>query len=690
MHTSLANRMPGAGPPRVKGGRSIYNVTWGSRVRLECTAEGDPVPEITWWRDDRKVGQSVVPARVLSGHRWLQHAYTAWCGSWIGRSWVTGSRCWNSTPRRACLLSAARPACYSTSRARPPRTTTSTSRPPSKRINGGRKKPGWCVSPEEGEEEDKQPSPSPPIEGYCAPYTGQVCKSYLQGAMVYYNMTPEVPEVPINEQITQSLWSELIKPLREPCRTAAGALLCLYAFPLCEWVGGVAVPKPLCHEDCIATQEAFCHIEWAMIEDNKQRGLYFQSRGHFRLPDCHTLPRKQSSKTVCSSAHLTDFKMDEVTTECLVGKGRFYQGNKNVTKQGIPCQYWDSQEPHSHNRPPKVFPEVLNSENYCRNAGGEEPMPWCYTMDPTVRWQHCDIPRCENASQLLEDNPDLVDLFDPPAEPIFSPSFILIICAFSLAGIVVVLGMLVVGRRLHHRHYTPTPRHPTDLVDLDKLPSNMAYHRTAAPLNPRLEALEYSRNNIIYIRDIGQGAFGRVFQAKAPGLLASSEFTMVAVKMLKDEASEDLQTDFEREACLMAEFDHPNIVKLLGVCAVGKPMCLLFEYMGKGDLNEYLRSCSPSNYIVRSNGNVFSDVRLTHLDLANIARQIAAGMVYLSERKFVHRDLATRNCLVNDQMVVKISDFGLSQKIYHANYYKGGEHDAIPIRWMPLESILYS
>lgn len=77
--------------------------------------------------------------------------------------------------------------------------------------------------------------------------------------------------------------------------------------------------------------------------------------------------------------------------------------------------------------------------------------------------------------------------------------------------------------------------------------------------------------------------------------------------MLKNEATDDLQTDFEREACLLAEFDHPNIVKLLGVCAVGKPMCLLFEYMGRGDVSEFLRSCSPSNYILRSaeNGNIF-------------------------------------------------------------------------------------
>lgn len=166
---------------------------------------------------------------------------------------------------------------------------------------------------------------------------------------------------------------------------------------------------------------------------------------------------------------------------------------------------------------------------------------------------------------------------------------------------------------------------------------------------------------------------------------------MVAVKMLKDEATDEQQTDFEREACLMAEFDHANIVRLIAVCAIGKPMCLLFEFMGRGDLNAFLRSCSPSNYIVRAPGvDIFNDTRLTHIDLLNISKQIAAGMVYLSERKFVHRDLATRNCLVNDDMVVKIADFGLSQKMYTSNYYKGNDHDAIPIRWMPLESLLYN
>lgn len=135
-----------------------------------------------------------------------------------------------------------------------------------------------------------------------------------------------------------------------------------------------------------------------------------------------------------------------------------------------------------------------------------------------------------------------------------------------------------------------------------------------------------------------------------------------------------------------------------GVCAVGKPMCLLFEYMAFGDLNEFLRSMSPHTGRSLSPGDLPSQAQasspgpppLSPAEQLCIARQVAAGMAYLSERKFVHRDLATRNCLVGENMVVKIADFGLSRNIYSADYYKANENDAIPIRWMPPESIFYN
>ncbi|XP_074022452.1 muscle, skeletal receptor tyrosine-protein kinase isoform X3 [Numenius arquata] len=290
----------------------------------------------------------------------------------------------------------------------------------------------------------------------------------------------------------------------------------------------------------------------------------------------------------------------------------------------------------------------------------------------------------------------------PPFSPTYSMTVIIsIISSFALVIIFGIVTLVCCRQRKQWKNKkreseTPTlTTLPSELL-LDRLHPNPMYQRMPLLLNPKLLSLEYPRNNIEYVRDIGEGAFGRVFQARAPGLLPYEPFTMVAVKMLKEEASADMQADFQREAALMAEFDNPNIVKLLGVCAVGKPMCLLFEYMAYGDLNEYLRDRSPRNLCSLVHGSLDARTRLPNplalccTSQLCIAKQVAAGMAYLSERKFVHRDLATRNCLVGENMVVKIADFGLSRNMYSADYYKANENDAIPIRWMPPESIFYN
>ena len=281
-------------------------------------------------------------------------------------------------------------------------------------------------------------------------------------------------------------------------------------------------------------------------------------------------------------------------------------------------------------------------------------------------------------------------------QPRFTLDVILIITI--IASVVVIVMGLIAGLCYHvftHNRsvrYNATPQEDLD-IDIEKLPQNQSYHlmKEKAHLNPKLETLEYPRNDIVYIRDIGQGAFGRVFKAKAPSI-GKEDFTLIAVKMLKEDASDDLQSDFEREASLMANFSHPNIVKLLGVCAIGKPMCLLFEFMSKGDLNEFLRRCSPEHYITHSHSDLFGYevANIDLVDLLYISKQISSGMVYLSTKGYVHRDLATRNCLVSEDLTVKISDFGLARSVHSVEYYKGTENDAIPIRWMPLEAILYN
>ena len=65
-----------------------------------------------------------------------------------------------------------------------------------------------------------------------------------------------------------------------------------------------------------------------------------------------------------------------------------YRGNVATTKNGLECQRWDSQEPHDHN-----FSDL--EENYCRNPDGSDGA-WCYTTDPDVRWELCDVPTCDD------------------------------------------------------------------------------------------------------------------------------------------------------------------------------------------------------------------------------------------------------------------------------------------------------
>lgn len=74
--------------------------------------------------------------------------------------------------------------------------------------------------------------------------------------------------------------------------------------------------------------------------------------------------------------------------------------------------------------------------------------------------------------------------------------------------------------------------------------------------------------------------------------------------------------------------------------------------------------------VLMADGQVLQQAELTQSQMLHIAQQIAAGMVYLASQHFVHRDLATRNCLVGENLLVKIGDFGMSRDVYSTDYYR--------------------
>lgn len=123
----------------------------------------------------------------------------------------------------------------------------------------------------------------------------------------------------------------------------------------------------------------------------------------------------------------------------------------------------------------------------------------------------------DNSSSIVVEDADLIEMLSPASEPFLNTTLVLILgstAVTTLALLVLIIGLCVRIHKYGHRHgYNTSPTNDVQ-IDLDKLPSNQSYHCTGMKLNPVLETLEYPRNDIIYIRDIGQGAFGRVFQVR--------------------------------------------------------------------------------------------------------------------------------------------------------------------------------
>ncbi|XP_019722724.1 BDNF/NT-3 growth factors receptor isoform X3 [Hippocampus comes] len=230
------------------------------------------------------------------------------------------------------------------------------------------------------------------------------------------------------------------------------------------------------------------------------------------------------------------------------------------------------------------------------------------------------------------------------------------------------------------------------IIGMTKIPviENPQYFRSSNSLLKTDTFVHHiKRHNIVLKRELGEGAFGKVFLAECYNLSPDQEKILVAVKTLK-EASENARKDFHREAELLTNLQHEHIVTFYGVCVESEPLIMVFEYMKHGDLNKFLRAHGP-DAVLMAEGQTTRPVELTQSQMLHIAQQIASGMVYLASQHFVHRDLATRNCLVGENLLVKIGDFGMSRDVYSTDYYRVGVggHTMLPIRWMPPESIMY-
>ncbi|XP_011721769.2 tyrosine-protein kinase Fer isoform X6 [Macaca nemestrina] len=166
---------------------------------------------------------------------------------------------------------------------------------------------------------------------------------------------------------------------------------------------------------------------------------------------------------------------------------------------------------------------------------------------------------------------------------------------------------------------------------------------------------------------LGKGNFGEVYK----GTLKDK--TSVAVKTCKEDLPQELKIKFLQEAKILKQYDHPNIVKLIGVCTQRQPVYIIMELVSGGDFLTFLRRKKDE---------------LKLKQLVKFSLDAAAGMLYLESKNCIHRDLAARNCLVGENNVLKISDFGMSRQEDGGVYSSSGLKQ-IPIKWTAPEALNY-
>ncbi|XP_054544350.1 mast/stem cell growth factor receptor Kit isoform X2 [Talpa occidentalis] len=316
-----------------------------------------------------------------------------------------------------------------------------------------------------------------------------------------------------------------------------------------------------------------------------------------------------------------------------------------------------------------------------------------------------------------------------------------------LIGFVIAAGMMCIIVMILTYKYLQKPMYEVQWKVVEEINGNNYVYIDPMQL-PYDHKWEFPRNRLSFGKTLGAGAFGKVVEATAYGLIKSDAAMTVAVKMLKPSAHLT-----EREA-LMSELkvlsylgNHMNIVNLLGACTVGGPTLVITEYCCYGDLLNFLRrkrdsficskqedhteaalyknllhskesSCSDStneymdmkpgvSYVVptkadqRRSARVGSyverdvtpaimeddELALDLEDLLSFSYQVAKGMAFLASKNCIHRDLAARNILLTHGRITKICDFGLARDIKNDSNYVVKGNARLPVKWMAPESI---
>eukprot|EP00038_Savillea_parva_P030917 m.81424 g.81424 ORF g.81424 m.81424 type:complete len:640 (-) comp9406_c0_seq5:1988-3907(-) len=228
---------------------------------------------------------------------------------------------------------------------------------------------------------------------------------------------------------------------------------------------------------------------------------------------------------------------------------------------------------------------------------------------------------------------------------------------------------------VHHPHAVPAARPETHAAKV-----KMA--------TPRAEFAPWQLNReaIKRLDHIGEGNFGAVHKGEyvdPSGVVIPVTLKPLRHATITDDFTLEPRRLFLFEASVLMELQHPNILWLIGLCTDAKPWLMVTEFLEYGDLRSVLEQVTEKHEALTPNEQI------------HVIQNIAAGMLYLASKQFIHRDLRARNCFVavdnTGKTVTKISDFGMSSLLVDPGIYSCAngldDNRNTPLRWMAPESM---
>lgn len=239
---------------------------------------------------------------------------------------------------------------------------------------------------------------------------------------------------------------------------------------------------------------------------------------------------------------------------------------------------------------------------------------------------------------------------------------LLVIAVMLIGGVVVVDGGIVAAFALKRKggDSEEATEERDDEVALEELVERSKNTNAFSRIDP---------SEVTVVRRLGAGAFGEV-------LLAEWNGVQIALKTFRNPTKEAI-ADFEHEALMMAKVSHhPNVVRLVGAVFAENYIGLAMVFCAGGSLQ----------------------TALEHHQLSDAAKtvallEVASALAFLHDVGVVHRDIASRNVLLDATGRSKLADLGLSRVLEDKQGEQMTASTIGPVRWMAPESItkkLYS